>query len=120
MYAVTASLSCLRLGMARPSVARFEPSTTTWRGISQSVNDERGWLPTMVVMIKAVRWDFGGVILTSPFEAFRRYESEHNLPIDFIRAVNATDPHTNAWALMERSEVTPQQFDDLFAAESAA
>jgi putative hydrolase of the HAD superfamily len=74
----------------------------------------------MVVMIKAVLWDFGGVILTSPFDAFRRYESEHNLPLDFIRAVNATDPHTNAWALMERSEVTPQQFDDLFAIESAA
>ena len=74
----------------------------------------------MVVMIKAVLWDFGGVILASPFDAFRRYESEHNLPVDFIRAVNATDPHTNAWALMERSEVTPQQFDDLFAAESAA
>jgi putative hydrolase of the HAD superfamily len=74
----------------------------------------------MVVMIKAVLWDFGGVILTSPFDAFRRYEREHNLPIDFIRAVNATDPHTNAWALMERSEVTPQQFDDLFASESAA
>ena len=74
----------------------------------------------MVVMIKAVLWDFGGVILTSPFEAFRRYEREHNLPQDFIRAVNATDPHTNAWALMERSEVTPQQFDDLFAIESAA
>ena len=74
----------------------------------------------MVVMIKAVLWDFGGVILTSPFEAFRRYEREHNLPQDFIRAVNAADPHTNAWALMERSEVTPQQFDDLFAIESAA
>ena len=74
----------------------------------------------MVVMIKAVLWDFGGVILASPFDAFRRYESEHNLPVDFIRAVNATDPHTNAWALMERSEVTPQQFDDMFAAESAA
>jgi putative hydrolase of the HAD superfamily len=74
----------------------------------------------MLAMIKAVLWDFGGVILTSPFEAFRRYESEHNLPLDFIRSVNSTDPHTNAWALMERSEVTPQQFDDLFAAESGA
>ena len=74
----------------------------------------------MLAMIKAVLWDFGGVILTSPFEAFRRYESEHNMPLDFIRRVNATDPHSNAWALMERSEVTPQQFDDLFAAESEA
>ena len=74
----------------------------------------------MLAMKKAVLWDFGGVILTSPFDAFRRYETEHDLPLDFIRGVNATDPHNNAWALMERSEVTPEQFDDLFAAESAA
>ena len=74
----------------------------------------------MLDMIQAVLWDFGGVILTSPFEAFRRYETEHDLPLDFIRSVNTTDPHNNAWALMERNEVTPEQFDDLFAAESAA
>ena len=74
----------------------------------------------MLDMIKAVLWDFGGVILTSPFEAFRRYETEHDLPLEFIRSVNTTDPHNNAWALMERNEVTPEQFDDLFAAESAA
>ncbi len=72
----------------------------------------------MLLMMKAVLWDFGGVILTSPFEAFRRYETEHNLPIDFIRAVNATNPHSNAWALLERNEITSDQFDGLFAEES--
>ncbi|HZX56107.1 MAG TPA: HAD-IA family hydrolase [Ilumatobacteraceae bacterium] len=71
-------------------------------------------------MMKAVLWDFGGVILSSPFEAFRRYEVEHNLPVDFIRRVNATDPHRNAWALMERNEISVTSFDELFAAESAA
>ncbi|MEK9769418.1 MAG: HAD family hydrolase, partial [Betaproteobacteria bacterium] len=25
-------------------------------------------------MLKAVLWDFGGVLTTSPFEAFNRYE----------------------------------------------
>src|SRR5436309_726433 len=94
LYATTASLSCLRLGLARPSVARFEPSTTTWCGIAQSVN-HAGGLPTMLAMTKAVLWDFGGVILSSPFEAFRRYEGEHELPVDFIRRVNATDPHNH-------------------------
>ncbi len=74
----------------------------------------------MLAMKKAVLWDFGGVILSSPFEAFRRYESEHGLPIDFIRGVNATNPHSNAWALMERSEISTKQFDDLFAKEAAA
>jgi putative hydrolase of the HAD superfamily len=72
------------------------------------------------VMIRAVLWDFGGVILSSPFEAFNRYEAEHGLPADFIRSVNATNPDTNAWALLERSDVSPAEFDTLFADESAA
>ena len=69
-------------------------------------------------MIQAVLWDFGGVILTSPFEAFNRYEHEHGLPMDFIRSVNAADPHTNAWALLERSDIGPEEFDARFADES--
>ena len=69
---------------------------------------------------KAVLWDFGGVILSSPFEAFRHYEREHGLPQDFIRSVNATNHHDNAWARLERSEVDVGEFDDLFAKESEA
>jgi putative hydrolase of the HAD superfamily len=71
-------------------------------------------------MKKAVLWDFGGVILSSPFEAFRRFESDHGLPTDFIRGVNATNPSSNAWALMERSEISAGQFEKLFAKEAAA
>jgi putative hydrolase of the HAD superfamily len=74
----------------------------------------------MLFMKKAVLWDFGGVILSSPFEAFRRYETERSLPIDHIRRVNTTNPHSNAWALLERGEITLEQFDDLFAKESEA
>jgi putative hydrolase of the HAD superfamily len=69
-------------------------------------------------MIKAVLWDFGGVILSSPFEAFNRYEEEHGLPKDFLRTVNATNPHDNAWARLERSDITPAQFDTEFADEA--
>lgn len=68
---------------------------------------------------RAVFWDFGGVILESPFDAFARYELDRGLPQGFLRRVNATNPDANAWALLERSEVTPAQFDDLFATESA-
>jgi putative hydrolase of the HAD superfamily len=68
--------------------------------------------------IDAVLWDFGGVLTTSPFEAFNRFEAENNIPLDFIRTCNATDPDTNAWAQFERSDVTPAQFDEIFAAES--
>jgi len=70
--------------------------------------------------IRAVLWDFGGVILSSPFEAFNSYETSRGLPLDHIRRVNATNPDANAWALLERNDVTPAQFDELFATESAA
>ncbi|MFN3254074.1 MAG: HAD-IA family hydrolase [Ilumatobacter sp.] len=70
--------------------------------------------------IDAVLWDFGGVILTSPFEAFNTYEADHGLPIDFIRTVNSHDPDTNAWARLERNDVGPDAFDELFATESEA
>ncbi len=68
----------------------------------------------------AVLWDFGGVILTSPFEAFRTYEREAGLPEDFIRMLNARNPDANAWAKMERSEVGLAEFVALFEAEAAA
>ena len=63
-------------------------------------------------------WDFGGVILTSPFEAFNRYEAEIGLPKDFIRSLNARNGDTNAWAKMERSEVSLEGFVALFEEEA--
>lgn len=69
--------------------------------------------------IKATFWDFGGVVLSSPFEAFAAFEAERGLPEGFIRRVNATNGDTNAWALLERSEVGFDEFGDLFEKESA-
>lgn len=69
-------------------------------------------------MIEAVIWDFGGVITTSPFEAFNRYERERGLPRDFIRTINATNPEDNAWAKFESSHIGIDEFDELFARES--
>ena len=69
-------------------------------------------------MFKAVLWDFGGVILTSPFEAFNSYERANGLPDDFIRGLNATNPDTNAWAHFERNEYTVEQFAEAFQAEA--
>lgn len=68
----------------------------------------------------AVFWDFGGVILSSPFEAFRRYEAERGLPLDTIRSINAVDPDANAWARFERSEISAADFDSAFANEAQA
>ncbi|MCB1684432.1 MAG: hypothetical protein KDI31_08105, partial [Pseudomonadales bacterium] len=71
-------------------------------------------------MIEAVIWDFGGVLTTSPFEAFNRYEAERGYPQDFIRGINATNPEDNAWARFESSRISLDEFDLAFAAESAA
>ena len=68
-------------------------------------------------MIRAVLFDFGGVILESPFDAFERFEAERGLPPGFLRRVNATNPDTNAWAQLERSEVDLAGFAALFSTE---
>lgn len=70
--------------------------------------------------IKAVIWDFGGVFTSSPFEAFNRFEAERGLPHDLIRSVNRTNPHDNAWARFERTEIDAAGFDTLFLEESTA
>jgi putative hydrolase of the HAD superfamily len=63
-------------------------------------------------------FDFGGVISTSPFEAFARLEAERGLPAGFIRTVNATNPDDNAWARLERSEIGIDAFGAAWAAEA--
>jgi putative hydrolase of the HAD superfamily len=70
--------------------------------------------------IRAVIFDFGGVILTSPFEAFARYERDNGLPEGLLRRINATDPDTNAWARLERNEVDHAGFAELYEAEARA
>ena len=71
-------------------------------------------------MLEAVIWDFGGVLTTSPFEAFARFETERGLPTDIIRRTNAANHWENAWAKFERAGVDLETFDQLFAAKSLA
>jgi len=71
-------------------------------------------------VIQAVLFDFGGVISSSPFEAFAHLEAERGLPADFIRTVNATNPDTNAWAKLERGEVDLETFGPLWSDEARA
>lgn len=68
----------------------------------------------------AILWDFGGVITSSPFEAFNRYERERGIPLDFIRRVNATNPDDNAWARFESNRIALDDFDSAFLEESTA
>ena len=68
--------------------------------------------------LKAVQWDFGGVILSSPFEAFAHYERDRGLPDGFIRQLNATNHEDNAWAHLERGDVDIEGFAELFEEEA--
>lgn len=71
-------------------------------------------------MLNAVLWDFGGVIVSSPFEEFRKFEAERGLPAGIIRTLNATNPDANAWARLERAEISADEFDEVFSAEAAS
>lgn len=71
-------------------------------------------------MIRAALFDFGGVILSSPFEAFARYEEANGLPSGFIRSLNATNPDANAWARLELGDVGFDEFCELFEKEAEA
>lgn len=68
--------------------------------------------------IRAVLFDFGGVVLTSPFDAFAEYERAEGFPDGLIRDINSTNPDDNAWAKFERSDVDPDGFVELFDAEA--
>jgi putative hydrolase of the HAD superfamily len=72
------------------------------------------------VELRAVMFDFGGVISTSPFEAFAHLEADRGLPSGFVRLVNATNPDDNAWARLERSEIGVDSFGEQWAEEARA
>lgn len=71
-------------------------------------------------VIRAALFDFGGVLLTSPFEAFADYERRVGVPVETIRRINSTKPDANAWARLERSESSVEEFVVEFEAEAEA
>jgi len=75
---------------------------------------------TVTAVIRAVFFDFGGVLTTSPFDAFASYEQRSGLPSGFVRSLNSTDPDTNAWARLERNEIDLHEFVAAFEDEAAA
>jgi putative hydrolase of the HAD superfamily len=70
--------------------------------------------------VEAVLFDFGGVLSTSPFGAFEHHERTQGLPAGFIRTLNATNSHDNAWARLERNDVDFDRFCVEFEAEAEA
>ncbi len=69
--------------------------------------------------LRAVIFDLGGVVFPSPFDAFAAYERDHDLPDRFIRGVVAASADHGAWARLERSELTFDEFAVEFSEECA-
>lgn len=70
--------------------------------------------------VKGVIFDFGGVFTTSPVENFAVYEKRRGLPERFIGGVIKSNLHQGAFARFERAEISFEEFDALFSAESRA
>lgn len=70
--------------------------------------------------VHAVLFDFGGVVLSSPIDGFLAYEASAGLPRGFLQRINMTNPDTNAWACMERGEISEDEFYRRFEAEAVA
>lgn len=68
-------------------------------------------------MIKAVIWDVGGVLTTSPVQSIRRFEKATGLPDGALRPLLAS--HEGAWSRLEKSEMTPLEFALAFENEAA-
>ena len=66
----------------------------------------------------AVIFDFGGVFTTSPVQNFAAYEEAHGLPERFIGGVIKARINDGAFAQFERAEISREDFDQAFAAES--
>lgn len=98
--------------MSAHSVAQSTTSTGLVKGSPEALS----W----GVVIEAVLWDVGGVIVSSPFDAFAAYERSRGLPEGFIRGLNAANADRNAWAKLERGEVDRAEFCALFEAEARA
>jgi hypothetical protein len=52
--------------------------------------------------IRAVIFDLGGVVLGSPPQAFRAYEAEHGIEINFLNRMVMRNGRAGAWARLER------------------
>jgi putative hydrolase of the HAD superfamily len=67
-------------------------------------------------MRDVVLFDLGGVVFDGPMERFAAYERSADLPPGLIRRLNATDSDQNAWARLERGELTVPEFEAEFEA----
>jgi putative hydrolase of the HAD superfamily len=70
--------------------------------------------------IRAVIFDLGGVVLGSPPHAFRAYEAERGIEINFLNRMVMRNGRAGAWARLERGELDMASFMAAFDAEALA
>ena len=69
---------------------------------------------------KIILWDFGGVLTKSPIKNFTSYEKKNDLKLGTIIKINSTNHLNNAWALLEKNQISLKQFSIMFKEEAAA
>src|ERR1700674_1020795 len=71
------------------------------------------------MVIGAVIFDLGGVVVPSPLDVFRAYEVQHGLPHRFLSEVVVETGEHGAWSRFERGELDARGFAAAFEAECA-
>jgi epoxide hydrolase-like predicted phosphatase len=83
------------------------------------VSGERSARPRDATKYRAVIFDLGGVVLTSPFASLRRFERALGLDAGAVAHVVDQSGEEGAWATFERGECSAKQFYTAFDAEAA-
>ena len=68
--------------------------------------------------VKIVLWDFGGVLTESPIKNFQKFEDDNNYILNTIIKINSNNKYNNAWAKLEKDEVSIEEFSNLFKQEA--
>jgi putative hydrolase of the HAD superfamily len=69
-------------------------------------------------MYRAVIFDLGGVVVPSPFDAFDDYDRAAGLDVGTVRALIRASSETGAWAALERSALSHDEFVVALMAEA--
>ena len=68
--------------------------------------------------IKIVLWDYGGVLTESPIKNFQKFENDNNYSLHTIVKINSNNKYNNAWAQLEKDEISIEKFSKLFREEA--
>ena len=68
--------------------------------------------------IKIVLWDYGGVLTESPIKNFQKFENDNNYILNTIIKINSNNKYENAWAKLEKDQISVEEFSILFKEEA--